>query len=283
MSEAAPSRLAFFVHPHLPSDSLTPRYDNERRLDHGKCMATIWHLAEPWRDTEAGRLFASMDRAFAVRGEIVATSSLSDVRVVRTEGAVYYVKRYFRGGKRLRRFIGRSRIEREFKNLENLRGFGIPCARTVAFGLERRCGCFRRGVLVTEEIAGAADLSAMPREHPELFAQRAWRGAVSRQLAGYLRRMHERRFIYVDLKWRNILVSLGSEPLVSLIDCPAGAIRPFFDFHCWKRKELGRLDLPAREHLTRSERLRFFKRYCGRDRLTPADRRLLRWVAAYHD
>ena len=246
-------------------------------------MALTWHLAGSWRGTDAERLFSSLDRAFSVCGDRVASSSLSEVLAVRAHDTLFYVKRYFRSGKRFRRFLGRSRVQGEWQNLQFLGDLGIPCASVVAFGLERRFGLFQRGALVTAEVPDAVDLETISHEGGGPFTDRRWRDAVSAQVAEHVCRMHGSRFIHSDFKWRNILVTRGARPRVTLIDCPTGGIFPLPDFHYRRAKELGRLDLAARRHLTRTERLRFFKRYCGSDRLTPSQRRLLRRVATHHD
>ncbi|MFP3458146.1 lipopolysaccharide kinase InaA family protein, partial [Psychrobacter sp. SIMBA_152] len=72
----------------------------------------------------------------------------------------------------------------------------------------------------TRELPNTEDLSALADRRDPKLADRAWVDAISRQLAGYTRTMHDNRFTHNDLKWRNLLVD--DQARLFLIDCPNG-------------------------------------------------------------
>ncbi len=242
-----------------------------------------WTLNPEYVTGASGAAFASLDSVFALEGEIITRDPLSKVLKVRVGDHHYYVKQYHGAGKNLRRFVGRPRVRAEWENLLYFRAWGIPAATVVGFGLERRRGLFHRGALITRELIDTEDLAELARRSDPRLVDRRWVEHVLRQVAWATHSMHRRRFAHNDLKWRNILVDGEPRANVYFIDCPAGTFwwGPFLEYR--KIKDLACLDKLGKYHLSRPQRLRFYKTYTGRDRLAPADRRRIRRVVRFFE
>ena len=109
----------------------------------------------------------------------------------------------------------------------------------------------------------------------------AWVRGVSRQLAASTRVMHDHHFTHNDLKWRNLLVNEKAE--LFFIDCPTGSFwwGPLLRYRIVK--DLACLDKVAKRVLSRTQRLRFYLQYRGRDRLGARDKRRLRQVLKFFE
>ena len=99
--------------------------------------------------------------------------------------------------------------------------------------------------------------------------------------------MHKQKFVHNDLKWRNILVNLGGEVKVYIIDCPAGRqlagslLGPYF-----KRgviKDLACMDKIGRQALTRTRRLKFYMHYAMLDKLDSAHKLRIRKILNFFE
>ena len=251
-----------------------------------------------WFDPEANggiaqRAFPTLEQVFALTGERVTSDPLSEVLRVEIEGRRYYVKRYAGNGKNalrrwfgLRQWFAPPRVEAEWRNLLAFREWGIPTARLMAYGIERRFGGFVRGALVTEEIPGASDLALLAERNDARLHDPRWVSGVSAQVARFTRRIHDAGFVHNDLKWRNLLVSDGGNddaPVVYLIDCPSGGFwrGPFLDYRIVK--DLACLDKVAKRCLTRARRLRFYLDYAGHARLDADDKRRVRRIVRFFE
>jgi RIO-like serine/threonine protein kinase len=247
-----------------------------------------------WFDPElnggvAGREFATMEQVFALDGEQVSRAPLSRVLRVEREGKNYYVKRYSGNGKNARRRLYglrqwlAPRVKKEWRNLLFFQEWGIPTARMAAYGIERHCGAYRRGAVVTEEIQDVTDLAKLSQQKDARLYDRRWVSKVSAQVARITRRLHDAGFTHNDLKWRNLLVTGGEMPMVYLIDCPSGGFWwwPFLQYRIVK--DLACLDKVAKRHLTRSQRLRFYLDYVGRGRLNAGDKKRVRRIVGFFE
>ncbi len=236
----------------------------------------------PGADAAAAERFADLDAVFALEGEIVAKDSTTRTVRVEVGGRRYYVKRYHGLGKKpLRRWFGTPRVQLEWENLRRFADWGIPTARLVACGLESQGGRFVRGALITAEIPDTADLGKLARsDDPKLKSQSWWHG-VSAQVADIARRMHGRRFVHGDLKWRNLLVDAAGK--VFLIDCPSGGFwwPPFLEYRIVK--DLACLDKVAKRQLSRTRRLRFYLDYAQKKTLDQADKRRIHRVVGFFE
>jgi tRNA A-37 threonylcarbamoyl transferase component Bud32 len=244
-------------------------------------MSYFWHISEEYKNTVLADVFSDLARAFFIQGELVSRNPVGHVIKVKIDGRFYFVKKYSRGGKRLRRFVGKSRVRNEWENLSFFSRLGIPTANIVAYGQESKWGLFKRGALITEELKDTTDLAELAMNQSPLLKDRDWIRQVILQVADFTKRMHDRGFVHNDLKWRNILVTCGKEPEVFFIDCPVGkkwsgpVLRRGFI------KDLACLDKVAKYQLSRTTRLWFYKVYSGRSRLTKADKLLIKRVLTF--
>lgn len=225
--------------------------------------------------------FGSLQAVFALQGRRLTRDPLSEVILVELAGVRYYVKRYWGGGKGLRRFVGRPRVKAEWQNLKNFAKWGIPTAPIVGYGLERRMGTFVRGALITRELENTLDMAHMAKQQDPRFGDSCWVATISAQLARATRALHDHHFAHNDLKWRNLLVNERAE--LFLIDCPTGAFwwGPLLSYRMVK--DLACLDKVASKVLSRSQRLRFYLQYCGRQRLNCSDKRRVRKVVKFFE
>ena len=227
--------------------------------------------------------FSSRKVAMALPGEIVNDSKTSIMKKVKVADKYYYLKRYFRSGKYLRRFIGSSRVRREWVNACWFENHGIPIPRRIAFGEGNRLSADYWGIIITEEVTGAVDLRHLYRDHKKQFEDRKWRLALIERLAGIVRSIHAQNFIHNDLQWRNLLVEFSQEPEVYIIDSPAGRKIILRGNRRGIIKDLALLDKQARAVLSRSERLRFYLSYLGIDRLQEPDKKEIRRILKFFD
>jgi hypothetical protein len=246
-----------------------------------------WWL-DPELDSTAGRAFATLEQVFALTGERISQDPLSETLRIEYAGRRYYLKRYLGNGKNvfkrwfgLRQWFSPLRVEAEWRNLLAFREWGIPTARLVAHGVERRYGGFQRGALITEEIRETVDLAHLALRNDARLRDADWMAQVSAQVAHIARRLHAMGFAHNDLYWRNLLVSDDKTPVVYLIDCPKGRFwwGPFLRYRI--AKDLACLDKVARDHLTRTRRLRFYLDYAEHDRLSADDKRRVRLITGF--
>lgn len=223
--------------------------------------------------------FGSLALVFALQGERITYDSESElIRIVR-DGISYYVKRYRSNGKGLRAYLPRPRIKAEWQNLQQFADWGIPTAKIVARGMERKAGAFVRGAMITREIPATDDLAHLANTQSERLQDPLWLADVSRQIADFTRTMHAHSFVHNDLKWRNILVDDQSKAY--LIDCPTGGFwwGPFLQYRIIK--DLACLDKVAKYQLSRSQRLRFYLYYTQQQRLTPVDKKRIKKIVHF--
>ena len=225
--------------------------------------------------------FGSLEAVFALKGERLTTDPLSEVIRVEIDGVRYYVKRYHGAGKGLRRYVGRPRVKAEWQNLKHFAKWGIATAPIVAYGLERRAGAFARGALITRELPNTRDMGEMAGKGDARLADSAWIATISPQLARYTRLMHDHHFTHNDLKWRNLLVD--DQARLFVIDCPTGAFwwGPLLRYRIIK--DLACLDKVAKQVLSRTQRLRFYLQYRGRERLSDGDKRRIGKILAFFE
>lgn len=202
----------------------------------------------------------------------MARDRISQVVRVAVGDKRYFVKRYWAAGKRMRRYVGRTRIRAEWENLLYFEQLGIPTAPVVGYGQEYDRGVFKRGALITEELAGTEDLATLAKRGFEGLRDSGWVRTVSIQVARHTLTLHEQNFVHTDLKWRNILVNTEGLPRVYLIDCPSGRKVPGPLLQRGIVKDLACLDKVAKYTLSRTQRLRFYLMYANRRRTGPEDR-----------
>lgn len=232
-----------------------------------------WCILEDLANDLERQAFSTLDAAFSVPGEYVASDPLSCVTRATVGGRVFYIKRYTGAGKGFRRYLGRSRLRGEWDNLTLFHRLGIPAPAIVAVGEERRLGSYQRGALVLAELRDTASLADIAYQCPERFGDRQWLWTVIQQVAEHTRRLHQHGVAHNDLRWRNIMVNMKGYPRVYFLDCPSGRRwpRPLLNYRI--TKDLSHLDRDARSVLSRSQRLRAYKAYSDCARLSKFDKR----------
>lgn len=231
-----------------------------------------WTVAPEYQNSSAADAFSNLDKVFALSGQPITGDALSNVHRVEVDGTGYYVKRYTKAGKGLRRYLGRSRIRAEWENMLFFHEIGVPAAPVVAYGEEKKHGVMTRGALITQEVENTWNLKMLVDQNlPQLY-DRQWMGKVIPQVAHAAKTLHESGFIHTDLKWRNILVTKTVNPEIALIDCPAGMQMSGWLLRRNIIKDLACLDKVAKKVLSRSQRLSFYKQYSGMNRLTESDK-----------
>lgn len=238
-------------------------------------MSSSWHVVPQWKN-----VFTSLAKAVAWDGELINENWMSRLVLAETDGTRFYIKTYASRGRWLRRFVGRSRIRAEWENVQAFGRLGVPTARLVGFG-EQVTDQGYRGVMITEEVRDTRDLAALVSEGHPAMDDRKWRLAVIRRLSGAVRRLHEAGFVHNDLKWRNILVELGEDPAVYLIDCPQGLFLRGPLLRRGLAKDLACLDKIGRTALSRTDRLRFYLLTRGIATLNERAKREIRRVLSF--
>lgn len=249
----------------------------------GFSMNKHWILCDSFKNSEFKKYFSSLDAVFAQNGEVVSVDPISSVKKVSINDRYFYVKTYTAGGKKLRRYIGRSRVRAEWENLKLFQTLEIPTAKLVGYGEEIKFGVFQRGALITEAVPNTENLEQHVKHHPHLARNRRWMSEIIKQVAHHTKLMHESRFTHNDLNWRNILVTTCRHPKVFFIDCPSGKISnpPFLARRI--TKDLAHLDKIARKVLPKVLQLKFYQDYTGRARLSSKDKRYIRKITNFHN
>lgn len=233
-----------------------------------------------WCNAGEGEAFDSLDTVMRLEGNFIGKSPLNSVHRVEIGGKAYYVKKYTRAGKKLRRYFGRSRAQAEWENLAFFASLKIPTPKLVCYG-QRRGLLDYQGVLVTEEVLEAKDLASLASQASPLIKAPEWKRRIIKKLAAYTQALHQKYFVHNDLKWRNILLT----PLLDLvfIDCPLGKIKSPFFFRRGKIKDLACLDKLGKKYLTRTDRLRFYLAYQGASRLDSKFKKEIQKVLRFFD
>ena len=232
----------------------------------------IWQLA-PDLTPEERSAFSDPETTLALRGELVNDSKTNFTQRIEISGRFYYVKRYFRAGKYARKFIGRSRVRREWRNAGWFAENNIPTPRRVVMGEGNRWWGQYWGVIVSEEAPQTSDLHQVYLDSPEQFENHEWRHNMLRRLARIVADMHHKQFIHNDLQWRNLLVSFDNDPRIYMIDCPAGRSIYLLGNRRGVVRDLALLDKLGSVALSRTDRLRFYLQYRGITRLSGRDKK----------
>ena len=225
--------------------------------------------------------FGTLDAVFTLQGERITKDAISEVLRVERDGVRYYVKRYRSNGKGIRRFLARTRVKTECRNLKRFAKWGIPTPQIVAAGLQRDKGAFVRGALITRELPDTQDLASIVKQQDMRLQDADWVRNTSAQVARLTRLMHDHHFTHNDLKWRNLLINSSGQGF--LIDCPTGAFwwGPMLRYRIVK--DLSCLDKVAKKALSRTQRLRFYLQYRNRQRLNASDKQRIRQITEFFE
>lgn len=225
--------------------------------------------------------FSGWESTSKLQGEAVNDSKTNYTQKVEIDGKFYYVKRYLVRGKNLRRYIGPSRVIKEWRNLTWFAEHGVPTPRRIAMGQSGFFDGAYWGVIVTEEVPQTIDLRNVYLKRRELLDNRDWRLKVIEQLAKVIAAMHNLGFIHNDLQWRNVLVSPTEPVQVSLIDCPAGRYIYLSGNRRGVVRDLAFLDKMGKSALSETDRLRFYMLYRNISRLRERDKKEIRRILGF--
>lgn len=244
-----------------------------------------WIISKEYQSFSIFDKINSLDDAFSISRELklISRSPYNKLYKIQINNDSYYIKLYIKGGKHFRRFLGRSRLQGEIENLLFFKDIGIPTAELLAYGLEKKVGIFIKGALIIKEIKNAVDISTLAEQKPEIMADRQFIRKISEKIAKYTRIMHDTGFVHNDLKWRNILVTQTANPEVFFIDCPLGRKKTWPLLRHGIIKDLACLDKVARIKISRTARLRFYKKYINYNRITQKDKFIIKRISHFFD
>jgi tRNA A-37 threonylcarbamoyl transferase component Bud32 len=242
-----------------------------------------WRLDDKQCDAETLQQFSSVENVFACSGEQVVKDKISEVVRFSCLSNIYYIKRYIKSGHKLFSFFRKSRICQEWENLVSLTRIGLPVPNIVAHGEIVKRGRFLKGALITEGVEYSENLAQHLASNTALISNKKWLYLVIDQLAHYVAKMHEQKFIHRDLNLRNILVTTQGNPVVYFIDCPAGGFKRAFWLTHGIIRDLAHLDKVARYLLSDKDLLRFYKQYKKIDKLAVGDKKLIAQIRHFHD
>lgn len=246
-------------------------------------------IEQRWAEPLAAAGLDDLDALLAVAGDrALPKPGLAPWReriALTVDGRTLFLKRYrnppLSEQLRLRLRGHRAVAAAEWHWMHALPALGVPVPAPVAFG---RRGGWREtaSVVVSAAVPGDALERWLPA-HLEHLRDRALRARLREALADLVATLHGADLVHRDLYLSHVFADVGDDGAVRLhlID-----LQRVFRPRSWRRRRWIVKDLAALHHSTPSavagaaERLRWFHRYRGTRRLTPADKRLLRAVVA---
>jgi hypothetical protein len=206
-------------------------------------------------------------------------SAVADLKL--PEGHFFLKVYAYAGLWRLRTLGVVSRAGREYRNLLKLAALGFHVPKPAGWGQSRTLGFLSESFVMTEAIENPVPIWTYVYEKDKAafpMPPRAERLRLIDEFARCLRRAHDEKFFIHTLRSKNVLLTReGDAYRVNVIDVPfagiwrwrlfprAGAVRDLASLMKW-----------ARQLLTKTERMRFAKRY-------GADHGLLRAAQAYQE
>jgi heptosyltransferase-2 len=167
----------------------------------------------------------------------------------------------------------------EFESAQLLTEAGINSPKTVAHGTQWGMIFEKRSFIITEKIP---DAEALERKLPDYFNKsdtvenlKQRREFITR-LARFIREFHETNFRHRDLYLSHIFYS--SKGNLYLIDL-ARAFQPLLFNRRFQIKDIAQIYYSSpRKYFSRTDRLRFYMNYTGRQKLTTTDKDFIRKV-----
>lgn len=168
----------------------------------------------------------------------------------------------------LRQLLPPSRCRRGWNVAYALLNRDIRAARPLAYLERRRFGLITDSLLITERLAGAAELDAFLKAEHARRAPDDWaalKRELTESLVRHVRLLHERGFEHRDCKAQNIVVVRADPVQLFWIDMDGvrhrRRVRLTRQLRALMRLHVSLLDVPG---LTRSDRARFLKAYFAR-------------------
>jgi tRNA A-37 threonylcarbamoyl transferase component Bud32 len=179
---------------------------------------------------------------------------------------------------------GMTRSRKSYASIEftaiqelSLADIGVP--KVISYGEQWGRLFERRSFLITEKIPGAESIE---RRLPECFAGPATKEQLRRRrnfiarLASFIKRFHETDYRHRDLYFSHIFYNDAG--LFFLIDL-GRAFKPAFWGQRYRVKDLAQVyySAPGR-YFSKTDRLRFYIGYTGRNKLTEEDKSIIRRI-----
>ncbi|OHB60052.1 MAG: lipopolysaccharide heptosyltransferase II [Planctomycetes bacterium RBG_13_46_10] len=167
----------------------------------------------------------------------------------------------------------------EVEHINRLAEAGINTPKVISYGQQWGLFFEKRSFIITEKILRAESLE---RNLPNYFTGTGsaenlkLRRAFIAQLADFIKRFHETRYCHRDLYFSHIFYS--DKGCFYLIDL-ARAFRPIILHKRFKIKDIAQLyySAPAK-YFSNTDRLHFYHRYTGRDKIVNGDKSLIRKI-----
>jgi heptosyltransferase-2 len=167
----------------------------------------------------------------------------------------------------------------EFETAQQLTEAGINTPKTIAHGTQWGTIFEKRSFLITEKIP---DAEALERKLPDYFTEPdtaknlTHRRKFISQLANFIRKFHETNFRHRDLYLSHIFYSeKGNFYLIDL----ARAFQPLVFNKRFQIKDIAQIYYSSPgKHFSRTDRMRFYLNYTGRQNLTMTDKDFIRKV-----
>ncbi|MHC4640121.1 MAG: lipopolysaccharide kinase InaA family protein [Planctomycetota bacterium] len=179
-------------------------------------------------------------------------------------------------------FAARSRTSCgvfDVKAANELASAGIKTAKTLLYGEQWGAFLEKRSFIITEKIPNAESLE---RKLPDSFNKpdtvenlELRRGFIA-ELAGFIRKFHDTDYRHRDLYFSHVFYSDSGD--FYLIDL-SRAFRPIVRRQRFRIKDIAQLYYSAPgKYFSRTDRLRFYMNYTGRNKLTGKDKVFIRKV-----
>ena len=245
-------------------------------------------VTEQWRGILAANDLAGFDQLWALEAGWFEPpnrrrggwSGVSRYHLRRSDGSrvgVFIKRQENHGFRSLRHPLrGVPTFVREMSNIERYRHCGVPALEPVYYAWREYQGR-QQAILITEELAGYRSLRDIEQDwHREGRPSRGERLAVLHAVADLVRRMHACGLQHNCLYAKHVFLRCDQGEWTARVIDLEKTKRP------WCRSAARVRDLSTLSRYStgwnRSERLRFFLRYLGQPRLTPAAKRLARRV-----
>ena len=162
----------------------------------------------------------------------------------------------------------------EWEWAQRLTNDGIPCVQAVAFGEELTGSHERRSAILTAGVPGQS-LERWVIQRPD--ADRLTIQRLITATADLISRLHGRGYVHRDLYLSHVFYDPAQpiERSLRLIDLQR-VIRPRWRFRRWMVKDLAALNFSTPSRLvSRTDRVRWLRRYLGIEKLDASARRLV--------
>lgn len=173
----------------------------------------------------------------------------------------------------------KSRAALNFEPAAELASAGIATPKTVSHGEQWGRLFEKRSFVITEKIPNAESLE---RKLPDCFSSQPTpenlklrRDFIAR-LAAFIKKFHQTKYRHRDLYFSHIFYADNGQ--LHLIDL-ARAFKPRIFAERFRRKDIAQVHYSAPgRYFSRTDRLRFYFAYSGRDRLTDKDKLFIKRV-----